>query len=289
MTAPFPTNISFIDEGRKLEAEAFDRGRRSNQISMRVLVSEGPFDGMPSEDDIQETEERLATLKQYVPYAQEAFRDRGLVYPFQTATDENSLTPLEGNEDLARRCAELSDLVGRDNSEGRLAKGFETRAVRALHKFIGGWAVSVGSPRADRSGPRAAVERFRNMLQTDKGDYQPAQYPPAGDLGADAIWILGREWAGPIIYLQAKNSAFSIRAIPPEFHRARDILYEWFGRRMDSRALINVFAVNTILTRELKESGFLAGGIHLLDAADILTAESLPDNYQMVRDTLALM
>src|SRR5262249_5335398 len=117
-----------------------------------------------------------------------------------------------------------------------------------------------------------------------------SQYPPAGDLGADAIWILGKEWGGPIVYLQAKNSAFSIRALPPEFHRVRDILHEWFGRRMDSRALVKVYAVNTLLTKQLKERASSAGSeLHLLDAADILGAENLTADYQTLRDTLTLM
>ena len=292
MTVPFPNDVTFIQEGRQLEVEALDRGRRSNQIAMSSFISDGLSLGLPADDDVQETEERIHTLDQYLPYADIAFRERGLAYPFRKSEDGNSLTPVEGREDFAKKCAELSDMVGRSNAEGRLAKIFEKRAVQALHRFIGGWAVNVGSPREDGSGIWRAVERFRVMLGSDGGGYVRKTYPPAGDLGADAFWVLGRIWAGPVLYLQAKNSAFSITNMPEEFNRVSNILREWFGRSMDCRTIIRVYAVNTVLTKELKESAHLAAGnagIHVLDAADILSAEALPPDYRDLRDSLTIM
>lgn len=290
MAEPFPTDVAFIQDGRLLEVEAFDPGRRSNQIAAL------PDEGLPSlaaDDDIVETEERIQTVTTYVPYAQCAFEDRDLKYPFRKSLEGDSLHPVEGMESFARRCSDLSDLVGKNNSEDQLAKRFERRAVEALHRFLGGWAVNIGSPRNDHSGPKKAVRRFREMLGTEKGDFQP-DYPKTGDFGADAVWILGKVWGGPIVYLQAKNCSFSIKEMPEEFNRVSDILYKWFGRRIDQcRSIVRVYAVNTLLTSEYKDRVYQAGGnascIHVLDAVDILAAETLPSNYKDLRDTLTLM
>ena len=291
MTEPFPIDVTFIQDGRLLEVEAFDSGRRSNQIA--AVPDEGLL-SLAADDDIVETEERIKTVATYVPYAQAAFDGRDLKYPFRQSLEGDSLRPLEGMEAFAKRCSELSDLVGKNNYEGRLAKLFERRAVEALHRFIGGWAVNVGAPRDDRSGPKKAVRRFREILGNDRGDFVPTAYSKAGDLGADGVWVLGKVWGGPIVFLQAKNCPFSIRDIPEEFNRAADILYEWFGRRIaNCRTVIRVYAVNTLLTSTLKDRVFQAGGggscIHVLDAADILAAEELPSNYKDLRDELTLM
>ncbi len=291
MTEPFPTDVAFIQDGRLLEVEAFDPGRRSNQIAAL------PDEGLPSlaaDDDIVETEERIQTVTTYIPFAESAFKDRELKYPFRKSLAGDSLHPIEGLEPFARRCSELSDLVGKNNSEDQLAKRFERRAVEALHRLLGGWAVNTGSPRDDHSGPKKAVRRFREMLGGEKGDFHAAKYPNAGDFGADAVWILGRVWGGPIVYLQAKNCSFSIKELPEEFNRVSDILYNWFGRRIDhGRSIVRVYAVNTLLTSELKGRVYQAGGsascIHVLDAVDILAAETLPSNYKDLRHTLTLM
>lgn len=288
---PFPTDVSFIQDGRLLEVEAFDPGRRSNQIAAL------PDEGLPSlaaDDDIVETEERIQTIATYLPYAQSAFEDRELKYPFRQSLEGDSLHSIEGLEPFAKRCSELSDLVGKNNYEDQLAKRFERRSVEALHRFLGGWAVNIGSPRDDHSGPKKAVRRFREMLGSEKGDFEPANYTPSGDFGADAVWILGKVWGGPIVFLQAKNCSFSIRELPEEFNLVSDILYRWFGRRIDHcRSILRVYAVNTVLTSELKGRVYQAGGsascIHVLDAVDILAAEAMPSNYKDLRDTLTLM
>jgi hypothetical protein len=289
MTEPFPTDVTFIQDGRLLEVEAFDSGRRSNQIA--AVAAEGL---LAADDDIVETEERIQTVATYLAYAQTAFDDRDLKYPFRRSLEGDSLRPLEGLEAFAKRCSELSDLVGKNNSEDRLAKSFERRAVEALHRFLGGWAVNVGAPRDDRSGPKRAVRQFRQMLGNDGGDFLRSSYPKNGDLGADALWILGKTWGGPIVFFQAKNCAFSIRDVPEEFHRASDILFDWFGRQIaQCRTVIRVYAVNTLLTNEFKVRAYQAGSggpcIHVLDAADILAAEELPSNYKDLRDKLTLM
>lgn len=291
MTEPFPIDVAFIQDGRLLEVEAFEPGRRSNQLAAL------PDEGLPSlaaDDDIVETEERIKTVETYLPYAQSAFDDRDLKYPFRRSLEGDSLRPIEGMEPFAKKCSELSALVGKNNSQGRLAKLFERRAVEALHRFLGGWAVNVGAPRDNGFGPKRAVRQFRQMLSNEGGDFVRSSYPRNGDLGADALWILGKTWGGPVVFFQAKNCAFSIREIPEEFHRPADVLFDWFGRSIaQCRTVIRVYAVNSLLTNRFKDRAYQAGSggpcIHVLDATDILAAEELPSNYKDLRDELTLM
>jgi len=53
--------------------------------------------------------------------------------------------------------------------------------------------------------------------------------------------------------------------------------------------MIPVYAVNTVFTLRMKEMAFEAceagRGYHIIDAVDILQAESLPENYVSMRDS----
>jgi hypothetical protein len=277
-------DLSFIQNGRQMEIDAIESGRRLLKDDSAALKPE---------DDIQETAERARVLDKYLPHAEAAFRERQLTYPFQRSTNRDSLAVIPGRGHFAGKCVELTELVGRSNAADTSAKRFEVRAVQALHRLIGGWAVCVGSPREDGTGAERAVTAFRRLLEAEKGDHWRAAYPAGGDFGADAFWILGRSWGGPVMYFQAKNTAFSLRNAPPEFLRISEVLREWFGRRIDQRrAVVPVYAVNTIFTRGLKERVFEAGGgkgYHVLDAADILYAEALPRNFKTTRDWLRVM
>jgi hypothetical protein len=292
MDGSFPVDLTFIQNGRDLEVEAIHGGRRSNELTTAPAVDENEdLDESPvaftALDDIMETDERTSLVNTYVEYAERAFQERNLVYPFVLDRRGDRLAILTGSKALAEECAKLGEMVSKGNEEGRQAKAFEKRAVRALHKLTGGWCVCLGTPRDNGSGCEQAVRGFRELIIPERGPYfrpnqpAPAGYPPSGDFGADAFWILGRTWGGPIVFLQAKNAPFNIRKIPTEFHRISDVLYEWFGRRMDRyRSIIPVFAVNTMLTRELKERAFEGaqphGGFHIIDAVDILHAEQFP-------------
>jgi hypothetical protein len=97
------------------------------------------------------------------------------------------------------------------------------------------------------------------------------------------------------MYLQSKNSPFDIRNVPGEFLRVSDTILHWFGRRVDQgRSLICVYAVNTVFTAEMKEWAFAAAGgqargYHILDAVDILLAESAAEACVAQRDLLLVM
>jgi hypothetical protein len=277
---PFP-DVSFIHQGRLLEVEAIEGGRRADEFSMSPLVDleffdEAPVGNVPV-DDIQETEERIQCVEHYVPFAKRAFEERGLVYPFGAQRSRASLQPLPGHEVLARRCAGLAGHVGVGN---RTAKKFESRAFRALHRLIGGWAVSVGTPRTGKTGPAKAVTAFRSLLRsTEIGAYKNPDPSHSGDYGVDAVYVLGREWGGPVVFLQAKNSSFDRAKFGGDLMRVSDALQEWFGHRIDKvRKVVTVCAVNTVLTSELKQRAFAAcsdaSGYHILDSVDILFAET---------------
>ena len=276
-----------------MELDAIEGGRRTNEMSIDTLLRDESAALRPG-DDIQETAERTSVLGKYLPHADAAFGERQLTYPFQRSTNGDSLTVIPGCGQFAQTCAELTELVGKSNVADASAKRFEVRAVRALHSLVGGWAVCVGAPREDGTGLEKGIKAFRRLLKQDTGDHWAVSYPPSGDFGADAFWILGRSWGGPVMYFQAKNTAFSIRDTPSEFQRISEVLNEWFGRRIDQRrAVIAVYAVNTIFTRGLKERVFesVGGGkgYHVLDAADILHAEALPRNFKASRDWLRVM
>ena len=306
MTTPFPTDVTFIQDGRDLEVEALEPGRRSNELSTAPSFSEEEdLDETPvaftALDDIQETDERPSLLSRYIPYAQAAYRERQLIYPFELSPRGDSLTVLNGQEPLAQASARLAYLVGKDNSDGRLAKEFEKRSVTALHRFVGGWAVALGAPRDDGTGCERAIRAFRLLVPEASGGFfrptgvpAPQGYPKSGDSGADGFWILGRTWNGPVVFLQAKNAAFSVRQIPEEFARMSDVLLEWFGKRIDRyRTIMPVYAVNTLFTREMKEHLFESyphrPGIHILDAADILHAENTPREFFEAQTQLVIM
>jgi hypothetical protein len=290
-------DLSFIQVARDLEVEAQEGGRRRSEFSVypfgSIEIPIGTDDSpiaLEPMDDILETEDRVAALAMYLPYARRAFQDRGMVYPFAEIKPGSRLQANAGMELEAQRCAELSRLPGLG---GSVAKGFELRAVKALHRLIGGWAACVGSPRHARTGPKRAITRFRSLLVAEAGDEHPT-YPPSGDFGLDAVWIMGRSWGGPIVCLQAKNAEFSITDLPQEFLRLSDVLFPWFGRRVDQRrAIIPVYAVNTVLTIETKERVFEAAGsprgLHIVDAVDILLAENSTDDHVLRCATLEIL
>jgi hypothetical protein len=110
----------------------------------------------------------------------------------------------------------------------------------------------------------------------------------------DAVWILGRSWGGPILALQAKNAEFSITDLPQEFMRISEVLLPWFGRRIDQRrATVPIYAVNTVLTTEMKEKAFEAcggqRGLHILDAVDVLLAEQSPKDLFVEHSRLQIL
>ena len=290
ISAPFP-NVSFIQDARLLEVEAVYGGRRADAFSTSpvngLALDEAPVANVAA-DDIQETEERVQLLSQYVPFAEQAFEERGLTYPFIIQDDRASLGALPGHKGLAETCAELSGCVG--IGSGR-AKEFECRAFRALHRLVGGWGVCVGHPRRNHAGLKRAVSQFRALLRkAEAGQYMRKSHAASGDYGMDAAWILGREWGGPLIFLQAKNAPFDREKFGADVLRASDALQEWFGHRVDKlRQVIVVCAVNTVLTTELKEKAFAAcvgsAGYHIFDCVDIVLAETRTPDHILARDT----
>ena len=154
----------------------------------------------------------------------------------------------------------------------------------------------MGAPRKPKSkyaGVEPAISAFRGMLSQEVGDYFPGECK-GGDFGADAIFILGRAFCGPLLFLQAKNTPYDIHNIPDEFLRTSDILCSWFGRRIDGvRDVVRVFAVNTVFTNEFKERAFRAGGpsggCHIIDAVDILLAETTTEESIRGAQTLTIM
>lgn len=287
--SPFP-DISFVQTGRQYEREAVDGGRRTNELSVAPPGLDLPEEmvTLSATDDVLETTERLDTLKIFLPHAQTAFRERGLTYPFCVTSHGDSLSTLpdSASQALAERCADLSDMAG---VGAGVAKQFESRAVAALHRLLGGWCVGVGAPRPTSTGPKRAVREFRSLCPEVCTPFDEGlAYPSNGDFGADALWLLGREWAGPVVFLQAKNASFS-RDPPSEFMRVSDVMLHWFGNRLDqSRTVVRVLAVNSILTHDMKARAFRAvgagNGYHVLDAVDILLAEQLDSDYASRRD-----
>lgn len=278
---PFPPDVSWIQDGRALEVEAVDPGRSSFQI-----MAAPPSGTSPEEEsvvltdvgDVQGIEQRIDRLSRYVPHAREAFEDRGLAYPFSISNNKDSLQVTPGLESTARKVAELSEMVAYG---GQVAKEFEVRATKALHRLVGGWAVCVGAPRRQKEqfgGLEKAIRGFRAMLRKEVGEHFPLPCAPSGDDGVDSFFILGRDWAGPLLFLQSKNSVFSIKDIPQEFSRRLDICLNWFGKHIGlGRAVIPVYAVNSVLTHEMKERIYAAGsGCHVIDAVDIIVGETLP-------------
>lgn len=294
-----PGHYDFIDIGREIEVEAVRGGRRSNEFSTSPasVSSVGPTVTNDENvvfrplDDILETEERLRALDTYVPFAERAFSERGLSYPFMRTGDTLSLRPGRPARLLALKIVELNECCGIGGQE---AKDFELRATKALHRFIGGEAVVVGAPRRGATGPRRAVSKFRSLLRAEVGEYARDHYPPNGDFGADAFFILGRPWGGPIVFVQVKNRGFDPRTFAGELLEGSDSMREWFGRRFDQcRRVVTVCAVNTILTLTAKEAAFEAclsgSGYHVIDCVDILCAETTWARFRSKRDRLHVM
>lgn len=283
-----PPDLRFVDVARALESEAVEGGRPLNEFSLAPLDPEGTEEqtvlGRPV-DDAEETTERIEAVARYVGYAGTAFRERGLVYPFRASSRGDSLEVLPEYRDLAHLCAELSRMV---SSGGSIAKEFETRAFRALHSHVSGWAIQVGSPRVGGDGPGTAVKRFRAKLSSNEfGSYSRAQYPPSGDLGADGFLVMGRAWRGPVLYFQAKNTFFDFQDYPPEFARIPSVLEDWFGSKLSqTRHVVPVLALNSVLTSGSKDEAFVCrgdSGVHILDAVDILCAEKIGSDIEMRR------
>ena len=81
MTVP---DIWFVSTVRPLEVEAIEGGVPSHHFTLApadVSDEDSPVLGIRV-DDTLETEERTALLRQYVDHARRAYRQRGLVYPF---------------------------------------------------------------------------------------------------------------------------------------------------------------------------------------------------------------
>jgi hypothetical protein len=280
----FP-DLSFVEIARELEVEAVDGGRASNELTLDPgIADEGedaPVVGR-SIDDVEETQERTQAVKQYGDYARRAFEQRGLTYPFQASAAGDSLEVLPGAMRLAKRTAELSSMVRQGD---KTAKLFEKTAFRTLHALAGGWGVCMGHPRERPGGPRKAIPRFRELLQDwECGSEWPGSIARSGDHGADGFLVLGRCWGGPVFFFQAKNVNFSIREYPTEFGRMSEIFNDWFGTRIDHfRGVVPVFAVNTVLTIENKAAAFQAGGVHggvhIIDAVDILCFEFVGSDH----------
>ena len=292
-----PDRFDFVDVGRGLEIEAVWQGRRENEFSTAPVATLVPGGGTGDDegvafrplDDIQGTAEAVRAIERYVPFAEQAFAQRGLLYPFMAVPGSDRLGIRPGGETLARDCAALASIAGMG---GANAKEFEKRAVKALHRFVGGWAVLVGAPRDDRTGTRRAVTRFRALARAECGRYVRERYPPGGDFKVDAFFILGREWGGPLVFVQAKNSGFDRDRFAGDLLVASSAFEEWFGRKLDkSRRVIPVIAVNSVFTQEAKEAVFEdclgSEGYHILDSADILCAES--GSYRRKRDSLVIM
>jgi len=274
-------DLSFVEEGRTLEVEAFEGGQASAEFTLDPMgwgdpEAEGDDDSVLGRavDDILETQERLETVPGYLDYARAAFRQRGLGYPFRATAAKDSLEVIPGREEMAAACVALADAVSVGH---RVAKDFEERAFRALQRLVGGWGVCVGTPRRDGSGRAAAVKRFRGLLRPwEQGGGEPEDADRGGDYGADGFLLLGRSWGGPILFYQAKNSPFALDVFPEELARIPNVVRPWFGRDVPSTRFVPVLALNTILTMETKDRIHEERGpvsVHVLDAVDILAAE----------------
>jgi hypothetical protein len=271
-------DLSFVESARALEVEAIEGGRPLNEFTIDPQTSandeEVPVMGR-SVDDAEETAERVALVQQFLPYARIAYEQRGLVYPFQRSGAGDSLEIVPGQQLLAQRSAALSGMIRKGQP---VAKQFEQEAFKALQKLMGGWGICVGAPRNSGVGAKQAIEAFRtSLIKWEKGDLWPQDFAKNGDHGADGFIILGRGWAGPIVFYQAKNTNLDLKDHPEELARIPEILHDWFGRRWNHhRPIIPVLAMNSVLTFEVKERVFEArgsSGVQMLDAADILCAE----------------
>jgi hypothetical protein len=247
-------DLSWIEEARVCEVEAVDGGRSLPELTLDPgtsgSVEEAAILGR-SVDDIEEIGERRRLVPRFADYAMRAYRQRGLVYPFQPAPSGDSFTIVPGLETQARRAAELSRMIRQGHE---IAKGFEAAGFQALQALVGGWGICVGAPRRNRLGPEKAIRRFRGELEEwERGDELPSDFARNGDHGADGFLVLGRGWGGPIMFYQAKNSNFRLRDHPEEFGRISEICNDWFGTRHDChRRIIPVFATNSVLTLEMK-------------------------------------
>jgi hypothetical protein len=274
----FP-DLAFIETARQLEVEAVEGGRTLAEFTSApgngsAGIDEAPILGR-AVDGIEETGNRCEAVRKYLEYARRAFDERCLAYPFDAARSGDALVVLAGQEKLAKAVAELSSLSGRGDCA---AKNFEVRAFTALHALVGGWAICVGAPRKDRSGPKKAIGGFRkNLLRHEKGPFEP-KYAPNGDHGADGFVVLGRTWGGPLVFFQCKNTSFSIKKYPEELARIPSVVQDWFGKNLSQhRRVVPVLAMNTVLTLEMKDLAFQErgqeAGVHIIDAVDILGAE----------------
>jgi len=281
-------DLSFVESARVLEVDAMEGGRPLNEFTIDPQTSvndeEVPIMGR-SVDDAEETADRVALVQQFLPYARLAYEQRGLVYPFQRSGAGDSLEVVPGQERVAARSAWLSGMIRKGQP---VAKQFEQEAFTALQKLIGGWAICVGAPRRNGAGAKRAMEEFRRSLtKWEKGDQWPQDFAKNGDHGADGFIILGRGWAGPIVFYQAKNANFDLEAHPEEFARMPEILQDWFGKRWNQhRVVIPVMALNSVLTFEMKDRIFEARGTHgvqMVDAVDVLCAEFTRGQHQCRR------
>lgn len=286
------TDLSFIDESRALEVEAFDNGCCTSEFTLApgptnfsADIGEGneeAIHGRPI-DDVIETDERLKNLPKYVELARRAYAQRGLTYPFEIDDSRQSLSFNPTMTALAKKVAELSRIIRLGNPD---ATKFEKRAFRALQTLIGGWGVCVGSPRATSGiGEEQAIHQFRDLLlEHEKGTHWPERFGRNGDRGADGFIILGRGWGGPIAFYQSKNTGFDLEAYPEELARVPSILQDWHGKKVNSgRRIIRILALNTVLSIELKESIYEDRGeelgVHIIDAVDVLAAEETPSTH----------
>ena len=273
-------DLSFIDEMRNLEVEAIDAGRGTSEFTLAPRPAN--FSGVVGEeeeeslhgrpvDDVIEIDERRKSLPKYVELALAAFKQRGLVYPFEIDESRQSLKYKVGQRIFATSVADLKRIVGQPNPA---ASKFEKRAFRALQRCIGGWGVCVGSPRNTAGmGAEKAIRHYRSLLQEyEKGNQWPLDFSPNGDHGADGFVVLGRGWGGPVAFYQSKNTGFGLDSHPEEFSRVPAIAEDWFGKKVNfGRQVIRVLALNTVLTIDLKEKIFgergEMAGVHIIDAA----------------------
>ena len=155
----------------------------------------------------------------------------------------------------------------------------KTAGIYAVQELLGGWGACTGAPTKNRKGPERSIASFRELLnQWEVGPARPFKYARSGDQGADGFLILGRSWAGPIVFFQAKNTSYNLVDFPSEFARMPEIISDWFGKPLSrGRIVVPIYAVNTILMLDLKERFFEAQGhfgVHFFDAVDILSRPS---------------
>jgi hypothetical protein len=285
--------MGFVDEGRRLEVEALEGGRSSNEFTLapaEIGHSEDQSVFWTPADDAIETEERLSLIGPYLEHARLAFSQRGLVYPFHASADNCSLEVLPGLEGLARRVGYLSSILGLGSSS---AQEFEKTSFSALQKLVGGWGACVGSPRNDHTGPERAIHRFRDLMRPwEKGGFLRDRYSSNGDYGADGFLVLGRLWGGPIVYFQAKNSSFELDEYANELARVPEILKDWFGVYLNQRRqIVPVCALNTVMTIELKERMFQArgtAGFHVLEAVDVLASDLCDPEHELMKPSCTI-